>query len=119
MHLSIILMASKFIISCCPQLDETRLIAEALLGDLNGYQKLHKDMADLKEELQTWRRDQFDEWTRDIQSLIDENWLATHFILYQAADPTVIGLIIHDTCGSTVATTLPAGPVVVFSFPSR
>ncbi|KAK3801155.1 hypothetical protein RRG08_006872 [Elysia crispata] len=55
------------------KIDETRMIADALLGDLEGYQKFHKDMLELKEELQNWRRDQFDEWTRDIQGLIEDH----------------------------------------------
>ncbi|CAL1541204.1 unnamed protein product [Lymnaea stagnalis] len=54
------------------KIDETKLIADALLGDLNGYQKFQKDMDSLKEDLQTWRRDQFDEWSREIQSLIED-----------------------------------------------
>ncbi|XP_012944204.1 cytoplasmic dynein 2 heavy chain 1 [Aplysia californica] len=55
------------------KIDETRLIADALLGDLDGYQKFQKDMTDLKEELVTWRRDQFDEWTREVQALIEDH----------------------------------------------
>ena len=52
---------------------ETCLIADALLGDLDGYQKFAKDMTDLKEELQNWRRDQFDEWSREVQALIEDH----------------------------------------------
>ena len=49
------------------------MIADALLGDLDGYQKFHKDMSELKDDLQNWKRDQFDEWTRDIQGLIEDH----------------------------------------------
>uniref|UniRef100_A0A2C9LQ20 Dynein heavy chain tail domain-containing protein n=3 Tax=Biomphalaria TaxID=6525 RepID=A0A2C9LQ20_BIOGL len=53
-------------------IDETKMIADVLLGDLNGYQKFQKDMENLKEDLQNWRRDQFDEWSQEIQSLIED-----------------------------------------------
>ncbi|XP_055895255.1 cytoplasmic dynein 2 heavy chain 1-like isoform X1 [Biomphalaria glabrata] len=54
------------------KIDETKMIADVLLGDLNGYQKFQKDMENLKEDLQNWRRDQFDEWSQEIQSLIED-----------------------------------------------
>jgi dynein heavy chain 2 len=49
------------------------VIAEALLGDLGGFEKFSRDAKDLKDELQNFRRDQFDEWAREIQSLIDDH----------------------------------------------
>lgn len=55
------------------QIDETLVIAEALLGDLSGFEKFSKDAVDLKDELQNFRRDQFDEWSREIQALIDDH----------------------------------------------
>ncbi|KAK7096855.1 hypothetical protein V1264_003902 [Littorina saxatilis] len=55
------------------KIDETQMIAEALLGDLGGFEKFSKDAASLKDELQNFRRDQFDEWSREIQSLIDDH----------------------------------------------
>ena len=46
--------------------------AEALLGDLTGFRNLRRDAMDMKEELQNWRREQFDEWSRDMQSQIKD-----------------------------------------------
>ncbi|ESO93665.1 hypothetical protein LOTGIDRAFT_209197 [Lottia gigantea] len=54
------------------KIEETNLVAEMLLGDLTGFQKFRKSASDLSEELQSWRRDQFDEWSRDMQSMIDD-----------------------------------------------
>ncbi|KAK7489861.1 hypothetical protein BaRGS_00018883, partial [Batillaria attramentaria] len=55
------------------KIDETLVIAEALLGDLSGFEKFRKDTTELKDELQNWRREQFDEWSREIQALIDDH----------------------------------------------
>ncbi|XP_076467409.1 LOW QUALITY PROTEIN: cytoplasmic dynein 2 heavy chain 1-like [Babylonia areolata] len=55
------------------KIEETMVIAEALLGDLSGFEKFQRDAADLKEELQNYRREQFDEWSREIQSLIEDH----------------------------------------------
>ena len=49
------------------------MIAEALLGDLGGFEKFSRDAKDLKDELVNYRREQFDEWSREIQSLIDDH----------------------------------------------
>ena len=49
------------------------MIAEVLLGDLSGFDKFRKDASDLKDELQNYRREQFDEWSREIQSLIEDH----------------------------------------------
>ncbi|XP_025088458.1 cytoplasmic dynein 2 heavy chain 1-like isoform X3 [Pomacea canaliculata] len=54
------------------KIDETLMTAETLLGDLNGFEKFGKDTRELKEELQNWRREQFDEWSREMQALIDD-----------------------------------------------
>ena len=54
------------------QVEETGRIAEELLGELSGFRNLRRDAADLQEELHTWRQDQFDEWSRDIQAQIDD-----------------------------------------------
>ncbi|XP_041357041.1 cytoplasmic dynein 2 heavy chain 1-like isoform X2 [Gigantopelta aegis] len=54
------------------KVEETTRVAEALLGDLTGFKKFHQEALDLLEELQNWRRDQFDEWAREIQSLIED-----------------------------------------------
>lgn len=57
---------------CCLKVEETTSVAEALLGDLNGFKNFRREAYDLLEELRVWRRDQFDEWSRDIQALIED-----------------------------------------------
>ena len=47
--------------------------AGLLLGDLSGFEKLKNHGSDLSEELRNFRREQFDEWSRDVQSLIDDH----------------------------------------------
>ncbi|KAK6172722.1 hypothetical protein SNE40_016326 [Patella caerulea] len=54
------------------KIEETSVVAEALLGDLTGFQKFQKNAQDLRDELQNWRREQFDEWSREMQSLIED-----------------------------------------------
>ncbi|XP_064610087.1 cytoplasmic dynein 2 heavy chain 1-like isoform X3 [Liolophura sinensis] len=54
------------------KVEETTSVAEALLGDLNGFKSFRREAYDLLEELRVWRRDQFDEWSRDIQALIED-----------------------------------------------
>lgn len=54
------------------QVEETSIIAEALLGDLSRFSTFKRDLFDLLEELQNWRQDQFDEWARDMQAQIDD-----------------------------------------------
>ncbi len=46
--------------------------AEDLVGDLGGFRKFRKDASELLEELRNWRQDQFDEWSRDIQSQMED-----------------------------------------------
>ena len=53
-------------------MDETIRTAEDLLGDLSGFRGLQRDASDLHEELRTWRQDQYDEWTRDMQAHIED-----------------------------------------------
>ncbi|XP_076446844.1 LOW QUALITY PROTEIN: cytoplasmic dynein 2 heavy chain 1-like [Babylonia areolata] len=55
------------------KIDEMLVIAENLLGDLPGFEKFSKDASDLKDELHAFRREQFDEWSREIQSLIEDH----------------------------------------------
>ncbi|XP_067663541.1 cytoplasmic dynein 2 heavy chain 1-like isoform X1 [Haliotis asinina] len=54
------------------KVDETKQVAEALLGDLTGFDKFRRDATELRDELESWRKDQFDEWTRDIQALVED-----------------------------------------------
>ena len=53
-------------------MSDTLKTAEELLGDLSGFSRFRKEATDVQEELQNWRQDQFDDWTRDIQSQIDD-----------------------------------------------
>ncbi|XP_013392185.1 cytoplasmic dynein 2 heavy chain 1, partial [Lingula anatina] len=55
------------------KVEETNIIAEALLGDLSGFHNFRKDLCDLLDELRSWRQDQFDEWSRDMQSQIEDS----------------------------------------------
>lgn len=48
-------------------------VSEEVLGDLARYKDLKSDAKNLISELVAWQKDQFDEWSRDIQELIDEN----------------------------------------------
>ncbi|XP_074649972.1 cytoplasmic dynein 2 heavy chain 1-like [Tubulanus polymorphus] len=54
------------------KVNETSKTAESMLGDLSGFRNFQHDVKDLKDELQTWRRDQFDDWSRDIIQQIDD-----------------------------------------------
>ena len=56
-----------------PQIDETLAIAKVLLGDLPGFEKFCQDATDLKTELQTFRRERFDDWSREVQGLIEDH----------------------------------------------
>ena len=46
--------------------------AESLLSDLSGFQKYRKDAHEFHDELVNWRQESFDEWSRDMQALIDD-----------------------------------------------
>ena len=54
------------------RVEETMKTAEALLGDLPGFKSFRKDAAELLEELSTWRQETFDEWSRDVQGLMED-----------------------------------------------
>ncbi|KAL3878520.1 hypothetical protein ACJMK2_030860 [Sinanodonta woodiana] len=54
------------------KVEENIKTAETLLGDLKGFQKFRQDASSFHDELVNWRQDCFDEWSRDIQSLIDD-----------------------------------------------
>ncbi|XP_077984893.1 cytoplasmic dynein 2 heavy chain 1-like [Glandiceps talaboti] len=54
------------------KVEETSKTAQALLGDLSGFKRFNRDAAELLDELQQWRRDQFDNWSRDMQASIDD-----------------------------------------------
>jgi len=48
------------------------VIAESLLGDLGGFVSFKHDASELKEELKEYQQDQFDGWSRDMLSAIDD-----------------------------------------------
>ncbi|XP_070553238.1 cytoplasmic dynein 2 heavy chain 1-like isoform X2 [Ptychodera flava] len=54
------------------KVDDTLKTAKAILGDLSGFKKFNRDATDLADELQQWRRDQFDNWSRDMLAAIDD-----------------------------------------------
>ena len=54
------------------QVEENIKTAESLLSDLSGFQRFRKEASDFHDELVNWRQEAFDEWTRDIQSLIED-----------------------------------------------
>lgn len=57
---------------CCLQIEDVLGLAKSMLGDLSGYERFHTDAQDLHAELQNWRREQFDDWCREMQSQIDD-----------------------------------------------
>ena len=48
------------------------MTAESLLGDLGGFASFKHDASELKEELKEYQQDQFDGWSRDMLSAIDD-----------------------------------------------
>ena len=54
------------------QLKENIKTAESLLGDLSGFRNFKREAAELQEEMLSWVQDTFDEWSRDIQSNIED-----------------------------------------------
>ena len=49
---------------------DTLSTAEALLGDLNGFQAFQREGAGLGEELRDYQKEQFDSWCRAIQTAL-------------------------------------------------
>ncbi|XP_053400577.1 cytoplasmic dynein 2 heavy chain 1-like [Mercenaria mercenaria] len=54
------------------KLEENIKTAESLLSDLSGFQRFRKDATEFLDEMVNWRQEAFDEWSRDIQALIDD-----------------------------------------------
>ncbi|KAH0625160.1 hypothetical protein JD844_033332 [Phrynosoma platyrhinos] len=50
------------------QVDDAIKIAEALLSDLSGFQKFQRTADELLEQFKVYEQEQFDDWSRDIQS---------------------------------------------------
>jgi len=42
------------------------------LSDLSGFQRFRKDATEFRDEMVNWRQETFDEWSREIQSLIED-----------------------------------------------
>ncbi|PAA68244.1 hypothetical protein BOX15_Mlig013490g1 [Macrostomum lignano] len=47
-------------------------VGHSLLGDLGGFKAFSQTASTFLEELQNWRRDAFDDWASEMQSLIDD-----------------------------------------------
>ena len=56
----------------CSQVEENIKTAESLLSDLSGFQRFRKDATEFRDEMVNWRQETFDEWSREIQSLIED-----------------------------------------------
>lgn len=54
------------------RVSETREVGEAVLGDLAGFRQFRHDAEDLREELESWREDQFNDWAREVQSRLQD-----------------------------------------------
>lgn len=50
------------------KVDNAIKLAEALLSDLSGFQSFHQSADSFLEQLKVYEQEQFDDWSRDIQS---------------------------------------------------
>uniref|UniRef100_G3VCU8 Dynein cytoplasmic 2 heavy chain 1 n=1 Tax=Sarcophilus harrisii TaxID=9305 RepID=G3VCU8_SARHA len=55
------------------KVDDTIKIAEALLFDLSGFRSFHRNADDLLEQFKLYEQEQFDDWSRDIQSGLSDS----------------------------------------------
>ncbi|XP_072467338.1 cytoplasmic dynein 2 heavy chain 1 isoform X1 [Notamacropus eugenii] len=55
------------------KVDDTIKIAEALLFDLSGFRSFHRSADDLLEQFKLYEQEQFDDWSRDIQSGLSDS----------------------------------------------
>uniref|UniRef100_F7FIP1 Dynein cytoplasmic 2 heavy chain 1 n=1 Tax=Monodelphis domestica TaxID=13616 RepID=F7FIP1_MONDO len=55
------------------KVDDTIKIAEALLSDLSGFRSFHRSADDLLEQFKLYEQEQFDDWSRDIQSGLSDS----------------------------------------------
>ncbi|PNI44695.1 DYNC2H1 isoform 3 [Pan troglodytes] len=55
------------------KVDDTIKIAEALLSDLSGFRCFHQSAEDLLDQLKLYEQEQFDDWSRDIQSGLSDS----------------------------------------------
>lgn len=54
-------------------MEDTIKIAEALLSDLSRFRSFHRSAADLLEQFKLYEQEQFDDWSRDIQSGLSDS----------------------------------------------
>lgn len=54
-------------------MDDTIKIAEAVLTDSSGYRSFHRSAEDLLEQFKLYEQEQFDDWSRDIQSGLSDS----------------------------------------------
>lgn len=50
------------------KVDDTIKLAEVLLSDLPGFQTFHQSADSFQEQLKVHEQEQFDDWSRNIQS---------------------------------------------------
>ena len=53
------------------KVSDTLATAEALLGDLSGFQKFKGETGGLREELRDYQKEQFDSWSRQVLASMD------------------------------------------------
>lgn len=54
-------------------MDDTIKIAEALLSDLSGFRSFYRSAEDLLDQFKIYEQEQFDDWSRDIQSGLSDS----------------------------------------------
>lgn len=66
------------------QVNETLKTAETLLGDLSGFSSFKKQASELYDELKSYQKEQFDSWSHEMQSSIDDpNGSLRYLYLFQ------------------------------------
>uniref|UniRef100_A0A8C5XJH6 Dynein cytoplasmic 2 heavy chain 1 n=1 Tax=Microcebus murinus TaxID=30608 RepID=A0A8C5XJH6_MICMU len=55
------------------KVDDAIKIAEALLSDLSGFRSFHRSAEDLLDQFKLYEQEQFDDWSRDIQSGLSDS----------------------------------------------
>ena len=61
-----------FVFDLHVQIEDTLALAKSMLGDLSGYERFQSDAKSFHAEAQNWRKEQFDDWCRDMQDQIDD-----------------------------------------------
>ncbi|MEJ1281076.1 hypothetical protein NN561_012023 [Cricetulus griseus] len=55
------------------KVDDTIKIAEALLSDLSGFRSFHRSAEDLLDQFKLYEQEQFDDWSREVQSGLSDS----------------------------------------------